>query len=410
MSGPETLPANPYRGLAAYRYDDHAIFFGREPETRRLEQLVSVYRAVPLFGASGTGKSSLVNAGLLPLLAQSGFRAARVRVSPDLRLTIDAGVMPDPGAAAEVLIGGADSAWRAQLTLDEFSDRLPAVADRLAAPNVRPSAGPAPILLVFDQFEEVFTLLDGAPEWRDQLVDLLIGMMRESLPVKILLVFREDCLGLVWGRFGGELMNRSLRIAPIAASALPSIIRAPFDRWPHHFPHELSEPLAARLAEGFARLGPTEAPLTEVQLVCNHLWMSADPEAILEQRGIFGILQDIAGDWLAPLPPPLEAAAVAILRLLVTSSGTRNVLAGDDLLRAVTAETIIEPHVVDEALHRLERDTGIVRSERRRDLVLYELASEWLIPWIMQLQPPDVPAAGVGMRERLARWRRRRGL
>ena len=60
------MPAVPYRGIQSFRYVDHAIFFAREEETRRLASLVAVYRGVMLYGDSGNGKSSLINAGLLP--------------------------------------------------------------------------------------------------------------------------------------------------------------------------------------------------------------------------------------------------------------------------------------------------------------------------------------------------------
>jgi len=66
------VPAAPYRGIRPFRYVDHAIFFARDEETRQLESLVAVYRGVMLYGDSGAGKSSLVNAGLLPRLATGG--------------------------------------------------------------------------------------------------------------------------------------------------------------------------------------------------------------------------------------------------------------------------------------------------------------------------------------------------
>jgi hypothetical protein len=76
------VPASPYRGIQAFRYADRAIFFGREEETRTLARLIVVYRGVFLYGDSGDGKSSLVNAGLLPEAQRLGFAPVRVRVQP----------------------------------------------------------------------------------------------------------------------------------------------------------------------------------------------------------------------------------------------------------------------------------------------------------------------------------------
>ena len=77
-----SVPGIPYRGIRPFRYADHAIFFAREEETRELASLVSVYRGVLLYGDSGSGKSSLLNAGLMPILIERGFAPLRVRVQP----------------------------------------------------------------------------------------------------------------------------------------------------------------------------------------------------------------------------------------------------------------------------------------------------------------------------------------
>ena len=76
------MPATPYRGIQPFRYVDHPIFFAREDETRHLASLVAVYRGVMLYGDSGAGKSSLINAGLLPGATRLGFHPERVRVQP----------------------------------------------------------------------------------------------------------------------------------------------------------------------------------------------------------------------------------------------------------------------------------------------------------------------------------------
>src|SRR5918997_6019474 len=76
------VPATPYRGIQPFRYADHSIFFARDDEARVLTRLVAVYRGVLLYGDSGNGKSSLINAGLLPEARRMGFDPVRVRVQP----------------------------------------------------------------------------------------------------------------------------------------------------------------------------------------------------------------------------------------------------------------------------------------------------------------------------------------
>src|SRR5205807_3173164 len=77
-------PEGPFRGLEPYRFRDQAIFFEREAELRKLLQLTTIYRASLLYGESGAGKSSLINAGFIPRILESGMDVERIRVQPIL--------------------------------------------------------------------------------------------------------------------------------------------------------------------------------------------------------------------------------------------------------------------------------------------------------------------------------------
>jgi len=76
------LPAEPYRGIRPFRFVDQRIFAARTEETWELLSNVTLYRAVLLYGASGTGKSSLINAGLLPQVLREEQVPERIRVQP----------------------------------------------------------------------------------------------------------------------------------------------------------------------------------------------------------------------------------------------------------------------------------------------------------------------------------------
>lgn len=77
---PKQAYVNPYKGLQSYEPDDAALFFGRRKATRVLLAKAKVCPFVIVAGASGTGKSSLVKAGLLPGLQQEGLSRARTAV------------------------------------------------------------------------------------------------------------------------------------------------------------------------------------------------------------------------------------------------------------------------------------------------------------------------------------------
>jgi hypothetical protein len=374
----------PYRGIRPFRYADHAIFFAREHETRLLARLVDVYRGVFLYGDSGNGKSSLVNAGLLPQARLLGFEPVRVRVQPRKgeELVIDHIAISDDGAHILpcVLAPENDGSSRVVLSIAEFERRV-----RAASKEHQP-------LLVFDQFEEILTLFDDDDEdavaSRCTLAEMIVRLLREPLPVKLLFAFREDQLGPVKQLLSArpELVDQALRLGPPSADALKTIIRGPFERFPGRFERELEPALARRLCAALAeRFGTGQVSLSEVQTVCLRLWRSHDPEALLADKGVQGLLEDELGEALDAFAPDLRAAAVALLSQMITSAGTRNVISVEDLRQRVLDEhEDIPPALLDEALDCLERDSKLVRRERRRDLDLYEITSEFLVPWISE--------------------------
>jgi WD40 repeat protein len=344
----------------------------------QLASLVAVYRGVFLYGDSGNGKSSLVNAGLLPEAIALGYEPVRVRVQPRAgeELVIERIAICEDGGDAlpSALIAQDDGSARDVLAIEEFEARV-----RDASPQHRP-------LVVFDQFEEILTLFDEATDSQRAIAEMIVRLLREALPVKLLFAFREDYLGRVKQLLDArpELVDQALRLGPPSADALQTIIRGPFERFPGAFDHELTPALAKRLSTALAeRFGNGEVSLSEVETVCLRLWQAPDPEALLDRKGVQGLLEDELGEALDAFPPDLRVAAVALLSEMVTSAGTRNVVSAEDLrLRVREENDAILPATIDEALQRLERDSRLVRRERRRDLYLYEITSEFLVPWI----------------------------
>ena len=332
-----------------------------------------------LYGDSGSGKSSLVNAGLIPEAIELGFTPERLRVQPRASEELVVERIHSADDDEEELLPSAlaldDSSTRTVLAMDAFSERVRTASERYR------------LLLIFDQFEEIVTLFDeaGTRDAQRRLVELLVRLLRGPLPVKILLSFREDYLGRVKELLSAcpELIDQALRITPPAAEALPTIIRGPFKRYPGHFSRELSPALADRLVTVLAeRFGTGDISLSEVQTVCLRLWQSDDPEALLTEKGPQGLLEDYLGEALDRMPTQRRAAAIALLAQMVTSAGTRNVISAGDLVQRVREqEGRMTPSQLEDALEGLSQ-SRLVRRERRRDLDLYEITSEFLVPWI----------------------------
>ena len=375
------LPELPYRGIQPYRYVDHPIFFAREQETRDLLSLVIVYRGVMLYGDSGTGKSSLINAGLFAAARREGFQPERIRVQPteDQELVVERTPADDEGTHLLPSIFAPEHSTEPHIVVSPqaFEERLQVG---------RGSAWP---LLVFDQFEELVTLFEEADrrDLQRAVAELLVRILHNDvLPVKLVLSFREDYLARVKQLLHAapELVGQSLRLTSPRADDLMTIIRGPFDRYPGAFGREISPGLARTLSERLAdRFGSGEVSLSEVQTVCLRLWQSDEPSALLARRGIRGLLEDYLGEELDTYPPALKYAAIALLSQMVTAEGTRNVISAESLIGSVREEDKkIAPELLTQALKRLESESKLVRRERRRDLYLYEITSEFLVPWI----------------------------
>ncbi|EIJ35438.1 S1 family peptidase [Thiothrix nivea] len=80
-------PANPYKGLSYFREEDANLFFGREHFIKKLFSVISNRQFILMIGASGTGKSSILNAGIIPL-AQYAFQGL---VFPGIANVMDSG-------------------------------------------------------------------------------------------------------------------------------------------------------------------------------------------------------------------------------------------------------------------------------------------------------------------------------
>lgn len=387
-------PKHPFRSLEPFRFADSGILAGRDREIERLVRLITMYRGVLLYGESGCGKSSVINAGVLPRMIDESFWPHRVRVQP--RRGQEFALEPikcsdqDHDVYLPSAFDGASEEGRLVLSADEFVAAVTSATER------------APILLVFDQFEELVTLFPRTGEalgTQAGIVQTIVSLLRGGaigepgdpapmVRVKLLFSFREDYLAGLKPllEMQPELVHQGLRLIPPPQSAATEIITAPFQKFPGHFPREFSADLAEQIAASLAPRSEGEALLlSELQIVCSRLWDADDPSELLRRRGVKGLLEDHMEDALRQLPGKLRDAAVAVLSELITSSNTRNVVARPDLvLRAADDNERLDPDLIGNAIDLLETESGLIRPERRHDLVLYELTSEFLIPWISQ--------------------------
>jgi len=414
----------PFRGIEPYRFVDQPIFFERSEQARRLARMVVVYRGVMLFGDSGVGKSSLINAGLLPEILGEALLPERVRVQPV------------PGREFVVERVSLNEAGEPPFLPSRFAGdhelcaRVEVPADGLVSLIAHAHPG-GPGLLILDQFEELVTLFEEAPDTRERLragmetqgaiIKTITGLLLDGeLPVKCLFVFREDYLAKlskVLQRVPG-LREQAMRLEPLPIGRLPEIIRGPFesDRLPRgYFKREFSPELASALASALGeRNEGANMNLTEVQIVCQTLWR--DPGgaerfvgAADRSRAIQELLERYTDGRIQALPKELRDPAVAVLSRLVTSAGTRNIVAESELIERLEKEEGVPRNLAERALAALVSETKLVRRQIRHDAPFCDIASEFLVPWIQRqrVSREAIKAEASAHAKARERWRNR---
>src|SRR5574337_1291233 len=277
----ESTVVSPYRGRLPFRYADRALFFGREKVIENLYAKILLYRLVLLFGQSGAGKSSVINAGIIPALQKEGCQAERLRVSPEYEnapILIERieGDIETPGTflPSIFLAEPTDTTKgleRIPLAVDEFFDALRRVP-----------RGTIP-LLIFDQFEELFTLFSPKGDEKDRLKLLAQSQILEAInelahdedsEVKILLIIREDFLGKleIFARKYPEIFDHRVRLGHLDKKDAKLAIIGPFMK-SDSFSSKISENLADTIVEDLAcHEGQGVVPATQLQIVCDRLW------------------------------------------------------------------------------------------------------------------------------------------
>ncbi|HMW24285.1 MAG TPA: hypothetical protein PKC59_12685, partial [Burkholderiaceae bacterium] len=293
----------PYPGLRPFEAHEAEIFFGRERHTDRLLTILQRERFLAVIGPSGSGKSSLVRAGLLPGLAMgslgtgSDWRIALLRPGDrPMRSLAAALLQPDVLgrhllATPEAEAGEADiAALEAELRRGPLSlSRLVAEAQRRHRESAEPgdSAAGTPtappafnLLVLVDQFEEIFTYAEAggrpAADESDAFVSLLLAAAedarqhRDQPGTHVALTMRTDFLGNCV-RFADlpETINQAQYLTPrLKRDEIERAIRGPAELWGGRIDDRL-------VAELINATGQSADQLPLVQHALARMWAEA---------------------------------------------------------------------------------------------------------------------------------------
>jgi tetratricopeptide (TPR) repeat protein len=191
---------SPFKFLDAYDRGDKATFFGRTEEVEQLHQLVFKTDLLLVYGASGTGKTSLVQCGLANRFKPSDWFELFVRRKDNINTSLDREIR----RRAKTPIG--DHAKVAEALRSLYLDHL------------------RPLYLIFDQFEELFVL--GSAEEQRIFIVTIAALIEKAVVCKIVIVMREEFIAMLYDfeKAVPQLFDKRFRVEPMNRQHVTEVV------------------------------------------------------------------------------------------------------------------------------------------------------------------------------------------
>jgi serine/threonine protein kinase len=323
------IDESPYAGLSSFQEADADRFFGRSRDIAALVNRINDRPLIAVVGPSGTGKSSFVRAGLVPVLKRSGSAWESLVIRPGR----------NPLAALASIVAPLMSS---STTIDQDIQEQQKLVERLYAEpgyvgNVlrsRARRERRKILLFIDQFEELYTLVPDAQE-RLAFTACLSGIADDATsPIRVVLSIRSDFLDRVPEdeRFMGELSQGLYFLTSPNREGLRDALVQPAEMAGYRFESPI---LVDDMLE---HLESTQGALPLLQFAATQLWELRDPSRRLLTEsayqsigGIAGALASHADSVLAGMTTQERTLVRALFLRLVTPERTRAIVSVDEL-------------------------------------------------------------------------------
>ena len=261
----EALPC-PYRGLFHFRPNDAEVFFGREIFVEELYSATKTRNFIPVLGASGSGKSSVVLAGLVPKLQKEGhwqFTHFRPGSNPDPFYALAEALVP----LYRSEIDSTDKITQASKLAESLKDGTPLSRIFSSIQRNQPNHR---VLLIADQFEEIYTLCNDE-EIRRKFLDCLLASLGtptslSSSATVLVTTMRADFLGnaLSYPPFADLLRSADIKIRSMNREELSAVIEKPVQKLEVTFEAGLVERILKDVEDQPGNLPLLEFALTEL--------------------------------------------------------------------------------------------------------------------------------------------------
>ncbi|MGB3191188.1 MAG: WD40 repeat domain-containing protein, partial [Limnoraphis sp.] len=255
----------PYQGLYHFSYDNSEYFFGREVFVEELFQYTETRNFIPVLGASGSGKSSVILAGLVPKLVQAGrWQFTHFRPGNDPFNALAQALVPlyEPNLNKTELIA------QARQLAGYFKNNTVLLSDVFA--TIQQNNPQNRTLLIADQFEELYTLCPDE-KIRRQFLDTLLNTFKtfaeqSSLSTVLVATMRADFLGnaLSYRPLADVLQKGNIMLGPMNENELRDVIEKPAQKLGVSFEHGLVERILDDVDKEPGNLPLLEFALTEL--------------------------------------------------------------------------------------------------------------------------------------------------
>jgi WD40 repeat protein len=391
MNSTEVNEFQPYIGPRPFERKDHAFFFGRDHEASELLSLVTAHAVVLLYAQSGAGKTSLLNAKFIPLLEKERFEV--------LPLARTQGLIPEdirPDEISNLYIFNTLMSWAsdevdpkrlAQMSLAEFLKTRNHLIDE--------EGQPLPRVIIFDQFEELFTFYPDRWEDRKGFFDQVYTALEKDRLLRVVFVMREDYIAKLesFSSLLPEKLRTRLHLECLRKEASLLAVTGPLRGTRRSFAEGVAEKLVDDLLKIRIETAPGKLVLitgefvdpVQLQIVCQSLWQHLQPDVTV-------ITQDhlqAFGDVRLALSEFYEESINRVAQesgiregdlrewfenVLITPAGTRGtVFRGEDETRGIPNKAV-----------EMLQDLHLIRGEWRAGARWYELTHDCFIEPIQE--------------------------
>jgi hypothetical protein len=368
----------PYKFLSYYDTTDADIFFGREAVSDLLVSKILNHRLILINGKSGSGKTSLINAGLVPRLVEQGY------------FTV---VLRDYGYPTDIIKSGIDNLDNVNLNLRDCQT-LTEVLEKVRSDAQRPLA------IFLDQFERFFLNLSISQQSQffQEFGECLNTLKAKE--ITIIISIRQDFygnLGAFW-KASPEFNTESYQhyLEPLNREEALAAIKKPLQRvCPNivYDPDFLEKQLLPHLLRKTDEIIEEQVEPVHLQIVCNRLFdevrtqnrqkLEEGETVIIKEDlyqalgGVKGILQGYVDSILEQFTSEEREEAKSILKQMVTAQGTRTFKS----LKELTTQLNFSEQEIEKVLDKLDRGRLIetIPSDRK-----YSLTHEYLVQKVNQ--------------------------